>query len=173
MASNERDQERTTPGRTPRDVPVEGPRVTREPGEAVENALLGRRLYEELWNARDFDGMLRHASADIECLEVATNTARQGHEGYRAFAEGWATAFPDARVEIRRVIANDNGVVVEFVGHGTHTGPLVGPAGTIPPTGRRAELSLCDVLEIEEGQVRRVRSYYDMATLMRQLGLMG
>jgi hypothetical protein len=28
------------------------------------------------------------------------------------------------------------------------------------------------VLEIERGKVRRVRSYYDSATLMRQLGLL-
>jgi steroid delta-isomerase-like uncharacterized protein len=163
MGFSGREQQRETPSRE------RG--TARESGPAADNARLGRKLYEELWNARDFDGMTRYASEDVECTLVPSNTTMRGRKGYRDFCEGWATAFPDGRVEIKRVTASDDGVVVEFVGRGTHTGPLVGPAGTIPATGRKCELPLCDVLEIEEGAVRRLRSYYDSATMMRQLGL--
>jgi steroid delta-isomerase-like uncharacterized protein len=146
--------------------------ITRDSGPAADNARLGRKIYEELWNGRDFDGIVRCASEDVEYTSVPTNTTARGRRGYREFSEGWATAFPDARVEIKRITANEDGVVVEFIGRGTHTGPLVVPTGTIPATGRAGELQMCDVLEIEDGSVRRVRSYYDSATLMRQLGLL-
>ncbi len=59
----------------------------------------------------------------------------------------------------------------EFVGQGTHTGPLVGPAGTIPPTGRRIEFSVGELMRVEEGKFTLVHVYYDGATLMRQLGV--
>jgi steroid delta-isomerase-like uncharacterized protein len=137
---------------------------------ASSNARLARHLYEELWNNRDFDAMARFASDDVESVQIPGNTTARGRDGYRHMAEAWATAFPNARIEIKRVIADDSTAVVEFVGRGRHTGPLESPEGTIDPTNRDAELSCCDVLEMEEGLVRRVRSYFDSATLMRQLG---
>ena len=155
----------------PRGTPSREPGIARDSGPAAENARLARRLYEEFWNGRDFDAIASSASEDVECMNVPANTTLHGRPGYREFAQAWATAFPDGRVEIKRITASDDGVAVEFVGRGTNTGPLFGPEGPIPPTGRKGELQLCDVLEIKDGSVRRVRSYYDSATLMRQLGL--
>jgi steroid delta-isomerase-like uncharacterized protein len=140
-------------------------------GVAAENARLGRRLLD-LWNARDFDQLTRVIADNCECISVPTKETFRGPQGYREFMQHWATAFPDGRVEVTRVIADQNGAVVEYTGRGTQTGPLTGPMGTIPPTGRHGELALCDVLEIEQGKVRRARSYFDVATLMRQLGIM-
>ncbi len=50
-------------------------------------------------------------------------------------------------------------------------GPLVGPSGTIPPTGRRIELPVGELLRVEDGKITLVHAYYDGATLMRQLGV--
>jgi steroid delta-isomerase-like uncharacterized protein len=147
--------------------------LAHDPGLAAENARIARRLYEELWNNRDYDGMVKYAADNIECLNVATNTAARGKEGYKLFAQGWASAFSDARVEIKRVVGSASGATIEFLGRGTHTGALAGPTGTIHATGRKVVLPVCDVLEIEDGMVRRFRSYYDGATLMRQLGVAG
>ena len=137
---------------------------------AEENEQLGRRLYD-LWNKRDFDQLVRYAAENIECVQVPTNATFRGLDGYRQFVQGWATAFPDGEAKVTRVTASDDGVAIEFTGRGTHTGPLPGPAGTIPATMRRAELMFCEVLELERGKIRRVRSYFDSASLFRQLGL--
>lgn len=139
-------------------------------GSTEDNARIAERI-AELWNDRDFDGLMRICAEELECVAVPFGTAYRGPEGYRQFMQAWATAFPDGRVEVRRVIADENGAVVEYTGRGTHTGPFSGPFGTIPATGQRAELHLCDVMEVEQGLVRRVRSYFDSATLMRQLGI--
>jgi steroid delta-isomerase-like uncharacterized protein len=140
-------------------------------GSADENARIARTIHD-LWNRRDFDQALRFAAEDVECVQVPFNATYRGRDGYRQFMQGWVNAFPDAQVEVRRVTAGEDGAAVEFVGRGTHTGPLTTPGGTIPATGRRGELALCEVLEIEQGQVRRVRSYFDSATLLRQLGVL-
>ncbi|HEY9516995.1 MAG TPA: ester cyclase [Gemmatimonadaceae bacterium] len=144
---------------------------TRGRSAVEENSRLARTIYD-LWNERDFDQAVHLATENIECVNIPFNTTTKGPEGYREFMQSWVTAFPDGRIDVKRVIADENGAVVEFTGRGTHTGPLEGPMGTIQPTQRSGELALCDVLEIERGKVRRVRSYFDSATLMRQLGLL-
>jgi steroid delta-isomerase-like uncharacterized protein len=163
MESSEREQGRSTPTRE------RG--VARESGASADNARLGRRIYEEMWNERDFDALMRTATEDCEVTAIPFNQTLRGQSGYRQWGESWATAFPDARVEIKRVMATDDAVVLEFIGRGTHTGPLSTPLGTIPPTGKKVELPFCDILEIRDGSVRRARSYFDAATLMRQLGI--
>jgi SnoaL-like polyketide cyclase len=63
-------------------------------------------------------------------------------------------------------------VATEHIGRGTHTGPLVTPAGTIPATGRPVELRLAELYEVQEDRIKRLNAYYDSASLMRQLGLL-
>ena len=70
------------------------------------------------------------------------------------------------------MIGSDDYAVVEFVGRGTNTGPLATPQGEIPATGRAIEIPFCDVHRIEDGKITNGRSYFDMATMMRQLGLL-
>ena len=55
---------------------------------------------------------------------------------------------------------------------GTRSGPLVGPAGTILPTGQSVDLHFCEVYESHDGKMSRFSSYQDSADLMRQLGLL-
>lgn len=160
-----RTREREQPMTTVR----EGSEV-RARGSIEDNARIAERI-PDLWNDRDFDGLMRIAAENMECVAVPFGATYRGPNGYREFMQAWATAFPDGRVEVTRVIADENGAVVEYTGRGTHSGPLSGPFGTIPPTGQRAELLLCDVMEVEQGRVRRIRSYFDNATLMRQLGI--
>ena len=44
-------------------------------------------------------------------------------------------------------------------------------AETAAGTGSRVVLQVCDVLEMEDGHVSTLRSYYDAATLMVQLAV--
>jgi predicted ester cyclase len=77
-----------------------------------------------------------------------------------------------AQVEDTNVIAGDNGAVIEFIGRGTHTGTLASPMGEIPPTGRRVELPFCEVYRITNGKIVGGSTYFDLAGMLQQLGLM-
>jgi steroid delta-isomerase-like uncharacterized protein len=136
-----------------------------------DNARLARMFYE-FWNERDFDRGAELVAEDGSLTIVGSGERFEGPDGSRRFSHMWADAFPDGRVEIKSVIEAGDRVVVEFVGRGTHTGPLVSPMGEIPPTGRRIELRLCDVYEFRNGKVKAQRSYFDTGSLMQQLGLM-
>ena len=61
--------------------------------------------------------------------------------------------------------------MVEFTGHGTHTGTLATSMGQIPATGRSLTLKLCDVIEFKDGKVATQRTYFDTGSMMAQLGI--
>jgi steroid delta-isomerase-like uncharacterized protein len=136
-----------------------------------DNARLARVFYES-WNERDFDRGAELVAEDAQQVMVGSGERFVGPDGARQAARMWADAFPDGRVEIESLIDAGDRVVVEFVGRGTQTGPLVSPMGEIPPTGRKVELRLCDVYEFRNGKVQEQRTYFDTGSLMQQLGLM-
>jgi predicted ester cyclase len=103
---------------------------------------------------------------------MSTGQKFHGKEGVRQYSRGWADAFPDAKVEDTNVIAGDTGAVIEFVGRGAHKGTLSGPQGDIPPTGRWVELPCCEVYRIRDGKIVGGGIYFDLVTLLGQLGLM-
>ena len=81
-------------------------------------------------------------------------------------------AFSDASTEITAVHAGEDFTIVEFIGRGTHDGPMIRPGGVVPPPGRSLETRFCEVLDIRDGKITGARSYFDLAGMMVQLGLM-
>jgi steroid delta-isomerase-like uncharacterized protein len=126
----------------------------------------------EAWNDRDFDRGSGLVADGAEIIEVPTNETFRGPSGSREESEKWANGLPDGRVTVKNDITSANAAVLESTVRGTHTGPFVTPAGEVPATGRTVELDFCTILEIEGGEIQRIRHYYDTATLMRQLGLL-
>jgi predicted ester cyclase len=61
--------------------------------------------------------------------------------------------------------------VTEFIGRGTHNGPLVSAAGEVPPTGRSVEFRLCEVYEFRDGKIVSGHTHFDSLGLMAQLGV--
>lgn len=136
----------------------------------ADNAQLIRESYEA-WNNRDFDMMAEHILPDATITLVGSGQVLRGIEGSRQYGEGWAQAFPDARVTVDNVISQGDCVVVEFTGRGTHTGTLSTPAGDIPATGRSVTLQFLDLFEFEGDKVRAQRTYFDTGSMMAQLGI--
>ena len=62
-------------------------------------------------------------------------------------------------------------VVVEFTNRGTNTGSITTAVGEFLPTGRRIEVPYCSIMRIKDGKVVAGRDYYDVSTILRQLGL--
>lgn len=138
---------------------------------AEENTNVVREHYSA-FNKRDFGCGAALVDPKVRWTNIPFGTTYEGPEGYKAFLKMWTAAFSDARIEITNVIAGDDWVTVEFTGKGTHqSGPLVGPKGPIPPTGKSIDLSFCEIFRLKSGKITLARLYFDAATMMRQLGL--
>ena len=60
--------------------------------------------------------------------------------------------------------------ILEVVWKGNHTGPLQMPTGAIPASNKRIEIQACQVVKVEGGKVQSFTHYFDMVTLLTQIG---
>lgn len=136
----------------------------------ADNATLARSLYEA-WNKRDFDFQSDCMTPEATIIDMGSGTTLRGPDGARQYNTAWADGFPDGKITVDRVLPSGDCVVVEYTGRGTHTGPLVTAAGTLPATGRSVTLHLCDIYDFSDGKIQTQRCYFDSGSLLAQLGV--
>jgi predicted ester cyclase len=78
------------------------------------------------------------------------------------------SGFPDMKISIDRIVAEEDSVAVYGKVSGTNTGPMMGT----PPTGKRATFAYMDIYRIAGGQVVESWPVEDIAGMLGQLGLM-
>jgi len=137
---------------------------------AQDNTTLARRIYG-LFSNNKLEDVLALVAEDAEVVLMPTGQTFHGREGFTQFMQGFKSAFPDIQITITNQVASADSVVSEFIAGGTNTGPLSSPAGALPATGKRAEWPVCEVWQIRDGQLTSLHNYQDMATMLRQLGL--
>ena len=130
------------------------------------------RAFLDAFNARDWTTHGDLLAEDVVMEIPGTGERHEGREAVSAGERAWTEAFPDGRIDIDHLAVAGDVVVAEYTGTGTHTGPLQGPDGEIPATGRHGSLKLCDVYVIRDGRIAELREYYDTLALLTQLGLM-
>jgi steroid delta-isomerase-like uncharacterized protein len=118
------------------------------------------------------------AAADTRTLErivaaqmVDHNLApgqRPGRQGVLDAVEMFRVAFPDLKITIESLVADEERVSVTGRMSGTNRGALMG----VPPTGRTASFAYMDMYAIANGQVAEIWHVEDLAGMMRQLGLL-
>lgn len=124
------------------------------------------------FNASNWEGIKATLARDCVYNELGTGRRIQGPDQFVQAMKGWKGAFPDAKGTVRNAFASGNTVTLEITWEGTHSGPLVGPAGVIPASGKRQVTPAAWVLKFQRGKVKESRHYFDMVTLLRQLGAM-
>jgi hypothetical protein len=80
------------------------------------------------------------------------------------------TAYSDIRPEVLEVIEAPGRVVVAFVMHVRHTGPLQTPLGVLAPTGREAAARTIDILAVRDELITDITVVADELGLLSQLG---
>ena len=142
---------------------------------AQEHVALVRSLFD-LYNNRQsdpawLDKIITAFAADCEVIDVPSGATLHGPDGHKRIALFFAENFPDLRVELTDVFATEDRVALEGTWRWNDTGPLPLSASALPATGHSCELRCCLVLQIRNGKIVRLHSYYDMLTQMEQLGL--
>ena len=125
------------------------------------------------YNQKDWDAFKAAITARYVYDEVGTHRKMEGSSQVIEALQGWAKAFPDSKATFENAFVGGGKVVVELTWRGKHTGPMQTPKGEIPATGKSIEIRACQIIEIEGGKVKLTRHYFDMMTMMQQLGLAG
>jgi steroid delta-isomerase-like uncharacterized protein len=126
------------------------------------------REHMESENRHEFDVTMQtfsHPRYEI----VPTGEVYDGAAAVDRYYEETRAAFPDQRNELIAMYHADDAVVVEFWLKGTHEGELRG----IPPTHKAFTCRCLAIFEFEGEGITCERVYFDVATIMGQLGLLG
>jgi steroid delta-isomerase-like uncharacterized protein len=125
------------------------------------------------YNEKNWDKVRTAVTTDFVYDEVGTQRKTQGIDQVIALWQGWAAALPDSKCTFDNAVASGDTVVLELTWRGTHKGPLQTPKGPIAPTGKQIEIRACNVVQLEGEKVKLQRHYFDMATMLQQLGVTG
>ena len=120
---------------------------------------------------KDWDKWSSVSAEDCTYDEIATQNKYEGRENVLAAMKGWTTAFPDVKGSYDTISIDGNRTTLQMTWTGKHTGPLHTPDGEIPATGKEIQLKSCMITEVEDGKVKAFQNYFDMMTMLTQLGL--
>lgn len=107
---------------------------------------------------------------DVVYEEVPRRQRSTGSDACVAAGQRWKIAFPDLRATVVRSYTIGEEVICELDWEGTHTGVLETALGGVPATQRSARFKAMSVFVVRSNKIVEVRHYYDLLTLLSQLG---
>lgn len=136
-----------------------------------ENARSAEKFFEAI-NDHDLSRYSDMISPDFRSDQPGV-PAPMTEEQNNAYTQSFIDAFPDLHFDFRQTIAQGDFVVINWVASGTHKGGLPTPTGAmLPPTGKHAIVPGSSTYQFKDGKIVRATNYWDMVTLLAQLGLM-
>jgi predicted ester cyclase len=141
-----------------------------------DNKAVVVRWFTDFWGEKvDLSVVDDIASPDM-LLKYSLHEPRRGHADIKAFMTDFRAAFPDLKFwGTADLIAEDDYVVGQWEGGGTHTGPAFSDflAGSLPAaTGRKMHFTGTTVLRLKGGKIVEEIGLDDGVTALTQLGLM-
>jgi predicted ester cyclase len=131
-----------------------------------------KTVAEELFaalNARDFAKLDQLAPDVVEHNAVVVDAPTQGPGAFAKAMEQAFAAFPDLRLDVEDMIAEDDRVVVRLRVSATNTGDYRRGA----PTGKGFTSEAYYVLRVADGKVVETWGLGDRLAVLQQLGIVG
>lgn len=127
------------------------------------------RDWVEAENSQDADRFASFYTDDCVWEDVALGLVNRGKKQVKAYFKSMFDAFPNLKFEVQSVFAASNWGVCEFLMTGTQADDFPG----VPDTGgKRFSVRGVSVIQLRNGKISRNSDYWNMATLLQQVGLM-
>jgi steroid delta-isomerase-like uncharacterized protein len=127
------------------------------------------RLIHEAFNRRDFGAVVERLAPGFVYEEMPRGLSLKTVPEIEAWLQGWVDALSDGQVTEPSYLEGPDHSVATYHARGTNDGPFAG----LPATGRTIDVPFCEVLHYaSDGRVLKAEFYYDMATMLGQLGLL-
>jgi steroid delta-isomerase-like uncharacterized protein len=125
-------------------------------------------------NSHDPDAIAKFYAADAIAYDPMYPQPLRGREAIKKDSADFFRAFPDMRLEMVTVVeADDRTGAGELKFTGTNTGAITTPTGDeIPATNKRIDLRGAAFVSVNDrGEITEERRYYDVTSMLRQLGI--
>jgi steroid delta-isomerase-like uncharacterized protein len=144
--------------------------ATADRGQSPGLTVIERAI--DAFNRHDADGYVGTYAEGAVVTDPAYPEPLRGREEVMRDVAAFFRAFPDMQLTLRQHLVSGDTVAVELEMRGTHTGSLSLPDGEIAATGKPVSLPIAAFIALDgQGLATETRRYYDVASLMRQLGL--
>ena len=120
--------------------------------------------WADAWNSHDPDAVAALFTRDALFEDVPFGVIAHGTEEIRAVAGFFFTVVPDLHISVVNSSVNGGRAMIEWVFSGTDQG--------VYGTGKTFAVRGATVLELRGNRTSRESDYFDLATLLRQLGLL-
>lgn len=140
-------------------TPPEAPAMSVEQNKAII-----RRLFD-IFGSHDLSELDQVCDEDIVYRTPEVGEVR-GLDVYREVIHEAIDTFPDLDPALQEMMGEGDRINAVHVARGTHESDYDG----IPPSGRRMELVVSDIFTLRGGKVVEHREFYDVLTILRQLG---
>jgi steroid delta-isomerase-like uncharacterized protein len=121
--------------------------------------------YFDYLDRRDLDGLGTLFAPDVKFYGLAPQVLDR--EGVKAAMTEFFSAFPDSRMPLDDVIAEDNRVAMRHSFRGTHKAPFQG----IPATDKSVVVTAIVTVRVQDGKVVEGWLNADIFGMLQQLGV--
>lgn len=135
-----------------------------------KNKAIVRRWFEEVWNRGDANVIDELLAEDgvIHGLADAGGNPVTSPGGFREFHTQFRGAFPDIRVTVEDLIAEDDKVVARCSVRGQHTGAHLGFEATNAPVAFEGVA----IVQVKDGKIIEAWNQWDFLQMNKQLGVL-
>ncbi len=134
--------------------------------ETADLKTVTRRFYDEIFTRGNL-GVIDELVHDDFVEHEELPGLPPGKEGLRFFATAIREGFPDLVASVEDIIVEDNKAVGRVRLSGTQRGEFMG----IPPTGKKIDVQVIDIVAYREGQLIEHWGVTDQMAMMVQLGV--
>ena len=120
------------------------------------------------WNARDKQRLMDMYHPDFDGEDLSEGKRAGGLHDAGRMIDYILTAFPDLEMKLLEWGADGDKVFCFWTATGHQRGRLM----NIPPTGKFVSFTGSSLLTLKEGKIIRSRRIWDVATALRQIGLL-
>jgi steroid delta-isomerase-like uncharacterized protein len=120
------------------------------------------------WNNHDLEGVAACYAPEYQGVNVAEASPQRGPAGVRRSMSLYLSAFPDLQFDEIETVCQDGRVAVNWGFRGTHLGTVL----NIPPTGRQVQVCGACFFTLADGKIKRAMIVWDVAGLLRSIGLL-
>lgn len=128
-----------------------------------------RRLNEEVWERGNLAIVDELCASDaiFHTNDPLTPDYGSGPKALKQIFTLYRAAFPDTKVTLDDLIAEEDRVVTRWTARGTHKGDLLGTA----PTNKQVTVTGMDIYRIVDGKIKENWGNWDTMGMMQQLGI--
>jgi predicted ester cyclase len=141
-----------------------------------DNKAVVGRWFTDFWGEKCDLSVVDEIAAPDMLLKYSLHEPRRGRDDIKDFMTGFRKAFPDLQFwGTADLIAEDDYVVGQWEGGGTHTGSAFDDflVGSLPAaTGRKMHFTGTTILRVQNGKILQEVGLDDGVTALTQLGLL-